>query len=74
MEQSALTPDELQRYARHLSLPEVGVEGQAKLNGYLEDYAYVVEGLLAVYEATFETRYFTAARELADTMIAQFWD
>src|SRR4051812_40281507 len=31
MEQSALTPDELQRYARHLSLPEVGMEGQAKL-------------------------------------------
>jgi uncharacterized protein YyaL (SSP411 family) len=49
-------------------------DGQAKLNGYLEDYAYVVEGLLAVYEATFETRYFNAARELADTMIAQFWD
>jgi uncharacterized protein len=49
-------------------------DGQAKLNGYLEDYAYVIEGLLAVYEATFETRYFIAARELADTMIAQFWD
>jgi adenylyltransferase/sulfurtransferase len=31
MEQSALTPDELQRYARHLSLPEVGIEGQATL-------------------------------------------
>jgi len=31
MEQSALTPDELQRYARHLSLPEVGIEGQEKL-------------------------------------------
>src|SRR5215213_10674418 len=31
MEQSALSPDELQRYARHLSLPEVGIEGQAKL-------------------------------------------
>ncbi|HJQ26599.1 MAG TPA: thioredoxin domain-containing protein [Blastocatellia bacterium] len=49
-------------------------DGQAKLNGYLEDYAYVVEGLLALYEATFETKYFRAARELADTMIAQFWD
>ncbi|MFL6275153.1 MAG: thioredoxin domain-containing protein [Blastocatellia bacterium] len=49
-------------------------DGQAKLNGYLEDYAYVVEGLLALYEATFETHYFVAARELADTMIAQFWD
>ena len=48
--------------------------GQAKLNGYLEDYAYVIEGLLAVYEATFELRFFTLARELADTMIDQFWD
>ena len=48
--------------------------GQAKLNGYLEDYAYVIEGLLAVYEATFDLTFFTQARELADTMIAQFWD
>jgi adenylyltransferase/sulfurtransferase len=31
MEPSTLSPDELQRYARHLSLPEVGVAGQAKL-------------------------------------------
>jgi uncharacterized protein YyaL (SSP411 family) len=48
--------------------------GQSKLNGYLEDYAYVIEGLLALYEATFELRFFTQARELADMMIAQFWD
>ena len=48
--------------------------GQSKLNGYLEDYAYVIEGLLALYEATFELRFFNHARELADTMIAQFWD
>src|SRR5205807_8088038 len=26
--------------------------GRAKLNGYLEDYSYVIEGLVAVYEAT----------------------
>jgi len=49
-------------------------EGQAKLNGYLEDYSYVIEGMLAVYEATFDLKFFTQARELADTMIAQFWD
>jgi uncharacterized protein YyaL (SSP411 family) len=49
-------------------------DGQAKLNAYLEDYAYVIEGLLALYEATFELKYFNQARELADTMIAQFWD
>jgi uncharacterized protein len=48
--------------------------GQAKLNGYLEDYAYVIEGLLAVYEATFEFKFFKQARELADMMIAKFWD
>jgi uncharacterized protein len=48
--------------------------GQAKLNGYLEDYAYVVEGLLAVYEATFDLKFFRHARTLADTMIEYFWD
>jgi uncharacterized protein len=48
--------------------------GQAKLNAYLEDYAYVIEGFLAAYEATFDLKFFTQARELADTMIAQFWD
>ncbi|HKP85690.1 MAG TPA: thioredoxin domain-containing protein [Blastocatellia bacterium] len=49
-------------------------DGKAKLNAYLEDYAYVVEALLALYEATFELKYFAEARELADTMIAKFWD
>ncbi|HYP26847.1 MAG TPA: thioredoxin domain-containing protein [Blastocatellia bacterium] len=48
--------------------------GQSKLNAYLEDYAYVIEGLLALYEATFDTAYFDRAKALADTMIEQFWD
>src|SRR6185503_16443362 len=48
--------------------------GQSKLNGYLEDYAYVIEGLLACYEATFELTFFKQARVLADTMIEKFWD
>jgi hypothetical protein len=48
--------------------------GQPKLNGYLEDYAGVIEGLLALYETTFEPRWFTAARELAETMIQHFAD
>jgi uncharacterized protein len=49
-------------------------DGTAKLNAYLEDYAYVIEGLLALYEATFELKYFQEARRLADVMIEQFWD
>jgi uncharacterized protein YyaL (SSP411 family) len=48
--------------------------GTARLNGYLEDYSYVIEGLIALYEATFDSRYFEQARALADTMIEQFWD
>jgi uncharacterized protein YyaL (SSP411 family) len=48
--------------------------GAAKLNGYLEDYSYLIEGLLAVYEATFDPKFFDSARGLADTMIEQFWD
>jgi uncharacterized protein YyaL (SSP411 family) len=49
-------------------------DGTAKLNGYLEDYSYLIEGLLAVYEATFDLTYYDSARGLADTMIEHFWD
>jgi uncharacterized protein YyaL (SSP411 family) len=49
-------------------------EGQAKLNAYLEDHAFLLEALLDLYEATFEPRWFTEARALADTLIARFAD
>jgi uncharacterized protein YyaL (SSP411 family) len=46
--------------------------GEAKLNGYLEDYAYLIEGLLELYQTTFDPRWFSAAQELAETMLARF--
>ncbi|MBA2579328.1 MAG: thioredoxin domain-containing protein [Thermoleophilaceae bacterium] len=49
-------------------------DGQARLNGYLEDHAFLLEALLVLYEASFEPRWFTAARELADAMIERFAD
>jgi uncharacterized protein len=49
-------------------------DGEAKLNAYLEDHAFLVEALLTLYEATFEIRWFDAARELADAMIERFAD
>ena len=49
-------------------------DGQSKLNAYLEDYANLADGLLALYQVTFELRWFTAARDLAETMLGQFWD
>ncbi len=48
--------------------------GQAKLPAYLEDHAYLLEALLTLYEATFEGRWFDAARDTADTILARFAD
>ena len=48
--------------------------GEAKLNAYLEDHAFLVEALLMLYEATFEVDWFDAARETADAMIERFAD
>lgn len=48
--------------------------GESKLNAYLEDYAYLADGLLALYEATFDLRWFEEAYSLAEIMIKQFWD
>jgi uncharacterized protein YyaL (SSP411 family) len=42
--------------------------------GFLEDYALLADGLLALYEATFEPRWLLEARALADTILARFWD
>jgi uncharacterized protein len=49
-------------------------DGQAKLNAYLEDHAFLLEALISLYEATFEPAWFAEARALADTMIRRFAD
>ncbi len=48
--------------------------GASKLNGYLEDYTDLIDGLLALYQATFDERWFIEARRLAETMIDLFHD
>jgi uncharacterized protein len=48
--------------------------GRARLRAYLEDHAFLLEALLVLYEATFEERWFTEARALADTIVARFAD
>jgi uncharacterized protein YyaL (SSP411 family) len=49
-------------------------QGRAHLNAYLEDYAFLLEALLTLYEATFEPRWFAEARALADQIIDRFAD
>ncbi len=46
----------------------------AKLDAYLEDYAYLVAALLCLYEADFNADWLTSACELADIMLADFHD
>ncbi|MFL5329731.1 MAG: thioredoxin domain-containing protein [Gemmataceae bacterium] len=49
-------------------------EGQAKLAGYLEDYAYLAEALTHLYEATFDPRWLREAASLCDVMLKHFAD
>ena len=48
--------------------------GRAKLNGYLEDYAALIDALLTLYEATFTQHWLDEASTLAGRMIELFWD
>ncbi len=48
--------------------------GKAKLNGYLEDYANVADGLIELYQVSGKVNYLSEAKRLADLMITEFWD
>ncbi len=47
-------------------------DGRARHDAVLEDHAHLADGLLALYEATFEEHWFVAARDLADLILAHF--
>jgi uncharacterized protein YyaL (SSP411 family) len=49
-------------------------DGQARLGGYLEDHAFLLEALLVLFEATCEKRWLDEARALADEMLTRFAD
>jgi uncharacterized protein YyaL (SSP411 family) len=49
-------------------------DGESRLNGYLEDYTDLIDGLLALYHATFDDRWFREALDLSRTMIDLFRD
>ena len=49
-------------------------KGETAIEGFLDDYAFFVFGLIELYEATFEDKYLQAAADLTKTMVAKFWD
>ncbi|MCX7856266.1 MAG: thioredoxin domain-containing protein, partial [Anaerolineae bacterium] len=61
----------------HLRRPDgrlwhVWTQGEARVEGFLDDYAHLADGLLALYEATFDPRWYRAAADLAEAMRAHF--
>ncbi|MBI1894262.1 MAG: thioredoxin domain-containing protein [Candidatus Rokubacteria bacterium] len=49
-------------------------DGEAKLLGYLEDYAMLADGLIALYGATLDRQWLDEARRLTEEMLRLFWD
>jgi uncharacterized protein YyaL (SSP411 family) len=49
-------------------------KGEASIEGFLDDYAFLIWGLTEIYEASFEERYLLAALDLAKIMRSDFLD
>jgi uncharacterized protein YyaL (SSP411 family) len=49
-----------------------GKTPEARVNAYLEDYAFLVHGLLALYDATKQKKWLDEARALTDTMVQYY--
>ncbi len=53
----------------HLSTSNV-----ARFDGFLDDYAFFIQGLLTLHEASGEEKWLVSAQELTQKMIKLFWD
>jgi uncharacterized protein len=64
---------------RHLRSPEGRLlhryrEGEAALPAHVDDYAFIISGLIDLYEAVFDTRYLETALDLNRYFLRHFWD
>jgi hypothetical protein len=66
--ESRLYDDETHRLERRYR------DGHADIDGVLEDYAFLIQGLIDLYEASFETRWLSWAIRLQAQQDALFWD
>jgi uncharacterized protein YyaL (SSP411 family) len=49
-------------------------DGPSDIPAFLEDYGFLVEALLALYETAFTASYLETANELVNTMVEEFWE
>jgi uncharacterized protein len=64
----------LREMRREGSLMRVFNRGKCLVKGYADDYAFLIQALIDLYEATFEIDWLKDANDLNDRMIRQFWD
>jgi uncharacterized protein YyaL (SSP411 family) len=48
--------------------------GVSNLDGYLEDYSFTTEALIALYQATFDEKWLKHSQQLTDYAITHFYD
>lgn len=61
-----------------MSMPDGGLyrawkDGAAKVPGFLDDYAFLANALIDLYESGFDRRYLERAQKLVDLMLDKFW-
>ena len=49
-------------------------DGEVGIRAFLEDYAFLIDGLLDLYESDFDRRWLELALKLGKEMVASFWD
>ncbi|MGH9667072.1 MAG: thioredoxin domain-containing protein, partial [Bryobacteraceae bacterium] len=65
---------------RHLYIPDTGIllrrfrDGEAAIDGFLDDYAFFIQALLDLYETVFQPYYLELAVHLTGTMLERFED
>jgi len=47
---------------------------KSTINGFLEDYAFIIEGFIGLYEVTFDDKWLTQAHELMEYALEHFFD
>jgi len=63
-----------EQFEKHGVLHRVFKDGKSKINAYLDDYAYLANAVVDMFEITGKQNYLSFAIKLSDHLIKHFWD